>query len=200
MSNTILEQKMKEIDIDSCEYFESITKNWERVNDTAHAKCKGDWKLLDSLFHGDEPGMTTKEKHAVAWAHFNYQVENGGISQYFGNNFGDEIPYILDALFAMDTKGSNPVIHTFYKLIQQMAIQAYCPDYSPNDDYCKEQFKKYNYDNAVNENNVNYYDDEDFEVEYPTFSFEDGSEFDDTYYAQKIELAKELDKYFSKLD
>lgn len=189
--------------------FEELTTNWQRILDSAIAKSKmstasESWDKQRALFWGDIPGMTEKEKQAIAWAHFNYQVENGGISQYLTcNNFGDELPFVLDALFII--AGENPDDWDFIMNLKgniiMMSEKVFCPFYMPCDPDCKKRFRNYNYDKAVSENWKSSYseDDDEYYDDFfqPNFTLENGIEFDDYYYSIETKLAIILDKYFS---
>lgn len=115
---------------------------WQKIMNDAFAKCQDGMAFVDflALLHG-------KEKHAVLLGTLNYQVENGGIMQWFDNGYGAHIEDVLDTLRCV---GTPRTLELYEKLdgfrVEYGNIQRTNSD---DDDLCvgSESFDRFYYSN-----------------------------------------------------
>lgn len=107
-------------DISSIVHFFEVKSSmcYEVFKDIVHSKVDSFWQyIMDSAYDKwDHDNMkredfleqlTDYEKTAVIFGNFNYQVENGGLSQWYFNNYSDDLNSLIEFLKNSDFKKRN---------------------------------------------------------------------------------------------
>ncbi len=111
---------IKNNDISSIAHFFEVKSSmcYEVFKDVVHSKVDSFWQyIMDSAYdkwNHDNMNredfleqLTDYEKIAVIFGNFNYQVENGGLSQWYFNNYSDDLNSLREFLKNSDFKKRN---------------------------------------------------------------------------------------------
>ena len=80
----------------------------QKIMDNAYSKWQTEFKGKEYTEFITE--LTSLERQAVVVGNFNYQVENGGIGQWIGNDYATGLEYLKGALLDIGTQTSHKVL------------------------------------------------------------------------------------------